>query len=63
MSSTEAPVAKPTHVLRYVTLPVFQCIRCHHKWVPEYNIYSDKFKESTKCPKCSSSLWNVPYRR
>jgi len=38
---------------------ICECLRCGYLWVPVL-AYNGKPK---KCPKCRSSLWNIPYRR
>ena len=35
-------------------LPVLECLRCGHTWVPRYNRYPQN------CPKCNSPYWDKP---
>ena len=46
-------VNKPKPV-ETITLPVWECNRCSHRWVPR------KTEIPAACPKCKSPRWNRP---
>ena len=43
-----------------IELPVFECLRCGHKWVPRKQVYGHGASLPISCPKCRSWYWDAP---
>ena len=56
---------KPRWILRYISIPLLQCLRCGHKWLPSstFDIATFTWKRPVKCPKCSTALWDKAYAK
>lgn len=43
-----------------IDLPIFECLRCGHQWLPRKLKYGRGSKYPISCPKCRSVYWDVP---
>lgn len=44
-----------------IDLPIFECLRCGHVWLPRKLKYGHGSKYPISCPQCRSVYWDTPF--